>query len=100
MTFLHYARSAEDQIFAEELNRIASGDNGIDVHLRHGDEFFSAESLARLVPNYRDTDTWACGPAPMMELVAEAYDDSPRLRTEVLKMSPGATVDGDRPTAR
>ena len=39
------------------------------MHLRHGDEVFSAESLARLVPDYRDTDTWACGPAPMMELV-------------------------------
>ena len=85
VTFLHYARSPEDQIFAEELNRISWQDNGIDVHLRHGDEFFSAESLARLVPNYRDTDTWACGPAPMMDLVTEAYDGSPRLRTEFFK---------------
>ena len=85
VTFLHYARSPEDQIFAEELNRISWQDNGIDVHLRHGDEFFSAESLARLVPNYRDTDTWACGPAPMMALVTEAYDGSPRLRTEFFK---------------
>ncbi len=85
VTFLHYARSPEDQIFAEELNQISWQDNGIDVHLRHGDEFFSAESLARLVPNYRDTDTWACGPAPMMALVTEAYEGSPRLRTEFFK---------------
>ena len=95
VTFLHYARSAEDQIFAEELNRIAWQDNGIDVHLRHGDEFFSAEALARLVPNFRDVDTWACGPAPMMSLVAEAYGDSPRLRTEFFKVSTSAAVDGD-----
>jgi ferredoxin-NADP reductase len=85
VTFLHYARSAEDQIFAEELNRISWQDNGIDVHLRHGDQFFTAEALAKLVPDFRDTDTWACGPAPMMALVSQAYDGSPRLRTEFFK---------------
>jgi ferredoxin-NADP reductase len=95
VTFLHYARSAEDQIFAEELKRIAWQDNGIDVHLRHGDEHFSAEALARLVPNFRDVDTWACGPAPMMSLVADAYGDSPRLRTEFFKVSTTAAIDGD-----
>ncbi len=102
VTFLHYARSAEDQIFAEELNRISWQDNGIDVVLRHGAERFSAEALAKLVPDFRDLDTWACGPAPMMALVAEAYGDSPRLRTEFFKISTGsvtgkagAPVDGD-----
>ena len=95
VTFLHYARSAEDQIFAEELNRISWQDNGVDVHLRHGGDHFSAEALARLVPNFRDVDTWACGPAPMMSLVTEAYADSPRLRTEFFKVSTTAAVDGD-----
>jgi ferredoxin-NADP reductase len=95
VTFLHYARSAEEQIFAEELKRIAWQDNGIDVHLRHGDEYFSAAALAKLVPDFKDTDTWACGPAPMMSLVAEAYGDSPRLRTEFFKLSTGTPVDGN-----
>jgi ferredoxin len=85
VTFLHYARSPEDQIFAEELNRIKWEDNHVDVHLRHGGEFFSAEALARIVPDFRDTPTWACGPAPMMALVDEAYAGSPRLRTEFFK---------------
>src|SRR3954453_10857211 len=35
VTFLHYARSREDQIFAEELQRIAWADNGVTVHLRY-----------------------------------------------------------------
>ncbi len=94
VTFLHCARSAQDQIFAEELNRIAWQDNGIDVHLRHGEEHFSAESLARLVPHFRDTDTWACGTAPMMAVVNQAYGDSPRLRTEFFKVATGAPGDG------
>ena len=87
VTFLHYARSAEDQIFAEELQRIAWADHGVDVHLRYGDDLFTAAALARLVPAYADTDTWACGPAGMMELVTDAYAGSTRLRTEFFKLS-------------
>ena len=95
VTFLHYARSAEDQIFAEELRPTSPcEDNHIDVHLRYGDELFSAESLARLVPDFRDTDTWACGPAPMMSLSHEAYGGSPRLRVEFFKLATATAVDG------
>jgi ferredoxin len=57
------------------------------VHLRFADDVFSAEALARLVPDFRNTDTWACGPAPMMELIHEAYDGSPRLRSEYFKLA-------------
>ncbi|MDO9457374.1 ferredoxin reductase [Nocardioides sp.] len=89
VTFLHYARSAEDQIFADELAEIAATDNDVTVHLRHGDHVFSEFELRRLVPGYRTTDTWACGPAGLMELVAAAYDDGDggthKLRTEFFK---------------
>ena len=87
VTFLHYARSAEDQIFAEELAEIAAADNDVTVHLRHGDHVFSEFELRRLVPGYRDTDTWACGPAGLMELVAAAYAEGGehKLRTEFFK---------------
>ena len=100
VTFLHYARSEEDLIFAEELRRIQFEDNHVDVHVRLGDDVFSAESLARLVPDFRDTDTWACGPAPMMELIHEAYDGSPRLRSEYFKLATATagttgSADGD-----
>jgi ferredoxin-NADP reductase len=85
VTFVHYARSEEDLIFADELRRLQFEDNHVDVHLKFGDDVFSEASLARLVPAFRDTDTWACGPAPMMALVSEAYAESPRLRTEFFK---------------
>jgi ferredoxin-NADP reductase len=85
VTFLHFARSAEDQIFAEELAAIAAADNDIDVHLRYGDQTFSEFELRRLVPAFADTDTWACGPAGLIELVQAAYADSPRLRVEFFK---------------
>lgn len=85
VTFLHYARSPEDQIYAAELAEIAAADNDVTVHLRHGDHVFSDFELRRLVPCYRDTDTWACGPAGLMDLVRAAYDGSDRLRTELFK---------------
>lgn len=85
VTFLHYARSPDDQIFAAELAEIAAADNEVDVHLRHGDHVFSEFELRRLVPSYRNVDTWACGPAGLMELVHAAYDGSAKLRTEFFK---------------
>ncbi|GAA1525346.1 flavin reductase family protein [Nocardioides humi] len=90
VTFLHFARSHEDQIFADELAAIAAADNGVDVHLHYGDQLFSAFELRRLVPDFRDTDTWLCGPAGLVELVKDAYTGpdgelSPRLRMEFFK---------------
>ncbi|TQK70474.1 ferredoxin reductase [Nocardioides sp. SLBN-35] len=109
VTFLHFARSPEDQIFADELAEIAAADNGVDVHLRYADQLFSEFELRRLVPDYRDTDTWLCGPAGLVELVKDAYTDpessggelSPRLRMEFFKpavaraAAPGGEIEGE-----
>ena len=97
VTFLHFARSPEDQIFAEELAAIADDDNDVDVHLRYGDATFSEFELRRLVPDFRDTDTWACGPGGLVELVQAAYDGTPTaLRVEFFKppRSRPATAEG------
>jgi ferredoxin-NADP reductase len=94
VTFVHFARSPEDQIFAAELAAIDAADNGVDVRLFHGDDVrFSVELLHRIAPGFADTDTWACGPAGMIELVQAAYDESPRLRVEFFKAP--TTTSGD-----
>ncbi|MGK2875431.1 MAG: flavin reductase family protein [Nocardioides sp.] len=85
VTFLHYSRGPQDQIFAAELAAIDAADNGVNLHLRHGDHIFSQFELQRLVPDFRDTDTWLCGPAGLVELVTDAYQGSPRLRMEFFK---------------
>jgi stearoyl-CoA 9-desaturase NADPH oxidoreductase len=85
VTFLHYARSPEDQIFADELTAIAEADNHVDVHLRYGDQTFSEFELRRLVPDYRDVDAWACGPAGLIDLVRDAFAENPKLRVEFFK---------------
>lgn len=98
VTFIHFARSAEDQIFAAELAEIAAADNHIDVHLHYGDATFSEFELRRLVPDFRNADTWACGPGGLIELIKDAYGEgNPRLRVEFFKpptISTGA-AEGD-----
>jgi stearoyl-CoA 9-desaturase NADPH oxidoreductase len=87
VTFLHFARSPEDQIFAAELDAIAAADNGVDVRTFHGDAIFSGDLLRRIVPDFARTDTWACGPAGMIELVRAAYgEENARLRVEFFKL--------------
>jgi ferredoxin len=59
---------------------------------------FSEFELRRLVPAYAETDTWACGPGPMLDLVREAYADSTRLRTELFNVAsvvPSGAAEGD-----
>ena len=83
VTFLHYARSEDHQIFREELASIAG--NGVDIHLLHpeaGDPNLSPAYLTKLLGEYAEIPTWACGPAPLMEAVKAAFADSDVLSTE------------------
>lgn len=88
VTFLHYAQSPEHQIFRDELAEIATAGYGIDLHLVYpetGGRFFTPMELERLVPGFREVDTWACGPAGLIEKVQAAYDGSEKLRVEYFK---------------
>lgn len=86
VTFIHYAQSTADQIFAEELQAMAADDNHVAVHLHYGDDRFSAIKLAQVVPDFRGVDTWACGPAGLIDLITTAYgDDNDRLNVEFFK---------------
>jgi ferredoxin-NADP reductase len=88
VTFVHYAQSPDHQIYAAELDEIRRSGHGIDVHLLHpelGDPALSPAWLGRLVPDYRDVPTWACGPAPLIEAVQATYAGSDALRVEYFK---------------
>jgi len=88
VTFLHWAPSAERQIFADELAEVARTGHGVDLHLFHtadGAPYLSPALLERLVPGYRDVPTWACGPASLIEAAQAAYAGSDALRVELFK---------------
>jgi len=92
--FLHYAQSADHQIYAAELADLPPN---VRVHLLYpesGDPAYTTDELARLLPAYADVDTWACGPAGLIERVQETFLDNPRLRIEYFKTSTLKPVDG------
>jgi ferredoxin-NADP reductase len=94
VTFLHYAQSPDHQIFAEELADLPPNVHMHLVYPESGDAFFSSEELARILPDFAGTDTWACGPAGLIELVQETFAENPRLRVEYFKTSTLGPVDG------
>lgn len=88
VTFLHWAPSAERQIYADELAEIAQTGHGVDLHLFHtedGAPYLSPALLEKLVPGFADVPTWACGPASLIEAVQKAYDGSDSLKVEYFK---------------
>ncbi len=86
VVMLHSAPRPEDVIFAEELR--ALGDDGrISLLERHTDDhgLLDTAELERLVPDWRDRETWACGPAGMLEMLEthwESVGHAHRLHTE------------------
>lgn len=102
VTFLHYARSPAHQIFREELEQIRTGGHGVDMHLvypEQGGRNFSALELERIVPGFRDVDTWLCGPAGLVEAVRPAYEGegtNERLRVEYFKPPRASGTAGGR----
>lgn len=94
ITFLHYAQTPAHQIYRDELAALGAADNGVDVHLVHpeaGGEFFSPAALDRIAPDWVDVDTYACGPAGLIEQVQAAYAGTDRLRVEYFKTPAVAT---------
>jgi ferredoxin-NADP reductase len=94
ITFVHYARTPEETIFASELDELAQRTN-LDltvIHTRTGGKRISELQLRGLLPAYLDTATFACGPAGMIETLKGLYGDSELLRVEYFKTS---TIDID-----
>ncbi len=95
VTFLHYAQSPDHQIYADELAELPPN---VHVHLVYPEAgtgaFYSTAELARILPGYADVDTWACGPAGLIELVQETFAENPRLRVEYFKTSTLQPVEG------
>jgi stearoyl-CoA 9-desaturase NADPH oxidoreductase len=98
ITFLHYAQSPDHQIFAKELAELPPNVHRHLVYPEAGvGEYFTAEALRELVPDYETVDTWACGPAGLIDKVKAAYVASDALRVEFFKPPTVATdnVEGD-----
>ncbi|NYF97416.1 ferredoxin reductase [Janibacter cremeus] len=95
----HSAPTVDDVIFAREL---ADPAPGVRVLLRHTDEegMFTPDQLDEHVPDWRERETWICGPTPMLDAFEEhyaAHDRSEMLHVErfrpaIIEVGEGGTA--------
>jgi ferredoxin-NADP reductase len=75
---LHYSSTTpERMIFRDELDRLHEKHPSLTVHQWFSDEtgiFEVKHRLDEVVPDWRERETWACGPAPMLDAVEEHWE--------------------------
>lgn len=83
VTFLHYARTPGDTIYATELADLATADDFADVAVVHTRTAggglsgrFCDEHVRTVAPDFAEVPTYACGPAGLVERVQRLYDDA------------------------
>ena len=91
VVLLHSAPQPEDVIFADELRELheAGRIRLVERHTdRHG--MLDTADLDRLVPDWAQRETWACGPAGMLEMLEThwaGHGHAHRLHTERFRAS-------------
>jgi ferredoxin-NADP reductase len=102
--FLHFARTPEDIVFKQELERIAQQQPRVRIGLcvESADQRwdgprgrFNATLLEQLAPDFRSLDTYLCGPAGFMQSVMQTLEradaDLSKLRYERFNVEFDAT---------
>jgi ferredoxin-NADP reductase len=100
---VHYAKTAADVIFGEELARLAREHPGYRLHLVEtraagaGRARFTAAQLGAFCPDFRDRDAYACGPQGLLADVEAHWDRaglSSRLHVERFRAALAETPEG------
>lgn len=92
---VHYSSTTpERMIFRDELRDLHERHASLVVHERHTDTdgILELAELDALVPDWRQRETWACGPAPMLDAIEahwEAGGLEDRLHLERFSLSVG-----------
>ena len=74
---LHYSSpTAERMIFRDELAELEERHDGLTIHRLHTDTdgMLDLGELGSFCPDWRDRETWACGPGPMLDAITEHYE--------------------------
>ena len=76
---LHYSSTTpERMIFRDELLALHDKHPSLTVIERHTDSegIFALRELDAAIPDWRERETWACGPAPMLDAAEEHWRDA------------------------
>jgi ferredoxin-NADP reductase len=74
---LHYSSpTAERMIFRDELLALEDRHDGMRLHQLHTDTdgMLDLADLDAICPDWRERETWACGPGPMLDAITEHYE--------------------------
>ncbi len=73
---LHSARDPEDVIFGGELRHMAKTFDGFRLHEQHTSAMgrMAPEHLDKLCPDWRERETFASGPGPMLDALTEHFE--------------------------
>ena len=74
---MHYSSPTADRmIFRDELARLADEHESLVLHEQHTDTdgMLELSELDRICPDWQERDTWACGPAPMLDAITEHFE--------------------------
>ncbi|MDO9175211.1 MAG: ferredoxin reductase, partial [Actinomycetota bacterium] len=102
---VHSERTAESVIFGEALRGLAARNDGVTLHERHTASAprFTPAELDALCPDWRERDTYACGPIGLLDALEEHFEAAGllhRLHVERFQNAPVMAAVGDGGTVR
>jgi ferredoxin-NADP reductase len=74
---MHYSSpTPERMIFRDELDRLEGEHDGLTVHRLHTDTdgMLELSALDTICPDWRERETWACGPGPMLDAISAHFE--------------------------
>jgi ferredoxin-NADP reductase len=68
----------ERMIFREELREMAGRHDGLRLHEQYTDidGMLTLDALPAICPDWRERETWACGPGPMLDAAEEHWEEA------------------------
>jgi ferredoxin-NADP reductase len=93
---MHYSSPTADRmIFREELDELEAKHDGLTLHRLHtdADGMLEMKDLDQVCPDWRERETWACGPGPMLDAAEEHWDkvgDEDKLHLERFSLQLGS----------
>ncbi|GAA1369518.1 ferredoxin reductase [Streptomyces beijiangensis] len=100
VVLVHSAPTARDTIFGHELRLARAKVTWFRYHEHHTRAYgrLAPDDLARLCPDWRERETWACGPAPLLDAVEDHWARAGRgdqLHLEHFALSPALSPEAD-----
>ncbi|MBJ7470463.1 MAG: ferredoxin reductase [Solirubrobacteraceae bacterium] len=102
---IHSERTSESVIFGEALRGLAARNDGVTLHERHTATAarLAPSELDRLCPDWRDRETYACGPLGLLDALETHFEAESllhQLHVERFQIAQVVAAPGDGGTVR